>query len=64
MKKPILNEMYTKNLSETMELKSMNATEKIVATLKMRGLFVKIENQTLLFSKANARHDVRDVIIH
>lgn len=63
MKNTILNEMYTKNLSETMELKSMNATEKIAATLKMRGLFVKIDNYTLLFSKANAHHDVRDVMM-
>lgn len=67
MTNAILKLMYSKevggNLNEMLELKSMNATEKIAVILKLRGLFVSHNKNMLVFSKASAKSDIRDVII-
>ncbi|MEK4246584.1 hypothetical protein MKZ20_14780 [Psychrobacillus sp. FSL K6-2684] len=67
MTNAILNLMYSKevgvNLTEMLELNSMNATEKIAVILKLRGLFVSYKKNVLVFSNSSTNNDIRDVIM-
>lgn len=57
MTNTILNLMYSKEvevkLTKILELKSMNATEKISVILKLRGLFVSYKKDIYLTSYYN-----------
>lgn len=44
-----------------LNLEKMTATEKVQEALMMRGLFVEVQNGVLVFSKNNAKNDLRDV---
>ncbi|WP_312755876.1 hypothetical protein [Rummeliibacillus suwonensis] len=44
-----------------LNLKKMTATEKVQEALMMRGLFVEVQNEILVFSKHNAKNDVKNV---
>ncbi|MEY9975052.1 hypothetical protein ABH966_005478 [Lysinibacillus sp. RC46] len=44
-----------------LNLELMTATEKVAEALIMRGLFIKVKDNVLLFSKGNNKNDVKDV---